>query len=110
MPPAPFLDAETAAARLNVSRATLYAYVSRGLVRAHAEADDPRRRRYSADDVERLLASKARGRKPDHVAETTLDFGLPVLASRITLIDGGRLHYRGRDAIRLAERASLEET
>jgi citrate synthase len=103
------VDAATAAQRLNVSRATLYAYVSRGFIRAHAEGNDPRRRLYSADDVERLVVKKARGRKPDRIAETTLDFGLPVLSSRITLIADGRLFYRGRDAVRLAETASLEE-
>jgi citrate synthase len=103
------LDAATAAERLNVSRATLYAYVSRGFIRAHAEGSDPRRRLYSADDVDRLVVKKARGRKPDRIAETTLDFGLPVLSSRITLIVDGRLFYRGRDAVRLAATASLEE-
>jgi citrate synthase len=103
------VDAATAAQRLNVSRATLYAYVSRGFIRAHAEGSDPRRRLYSADDVERLMVKKARGRKPDRIAETTLDFGLPVLSSRITLIADGRLFYRGRDAVRLAATASLEE-
>jgi citrate synthase len=103
------VDAATAAQRLNVSRATLYAYVSRGFIRAHAEGSDPRRRLYSADDVERLMIKKARGRKPDRIAETTLDFGLPVLPSRITLIADGRLFYRGRDAVRLAATASLED-
>ena len=42
MTPHRLLTAESAADRLGVSRATLYAYVSRGFVRAHPAPDDPR--------------------------------------------------------------------
>ena len=104
------LTAESAADRLGVSRATLYAYVSRGFVRTHPAPDDPRRRLYSASDIERLTGNKTRGRKAADIAAATLDFGLPALASGITLIEGDRLYYRGRDAAQLAARASLEET
>jgi citrate synthase len=104
------LTAESAADRLGVSRATLYAYVSRGFVRAHPAPDDPRRRLYSSADVERLAGNKTRGRKAADIAAATLDYGLPALASGITLIEGDRLFYRGRDAAQLAAHASLEET
>jgi citrate synthase len=104
------LTAESAADRLGVSRATLYAYVSRGFVRAHPAHDDPRRRLYSAADVERLARNKTRGRKAADIAAAALDFGLPALASGITLIEGDRLFYRSRDAAQLAVQASLEET
>jgi len=103
----PYLSAAEAAARLGVSRQTLYSYVSRGLLRAH-EADDPRERRYRRDEVERLAGQRARGRKPKEVAKAALDWGMPVLESAITLIQGGRLYYRGEDALRLAETASVE--
>src|SRR5258708_27489754 len=99
------IRAEDAVALLQVSRATLYAYVSRGLIRAEVDTADPRRRLYRGEDVERLVKAKHRGRAPDQVAAATLDFGLPVLDSRITLIDAGRLFYRGRDALALAGRA-----
>ncbi|MEO6572994.1 MAG: helix-turn-helix domain-containing protein, partial [Polyangiaceae bacterium] len=49
-----FLTAGEAAARLGVKAATLYAYVSRGLLRSEA-TDGARARRYLARDVERLL-------------------------------------------------------
>ena len=104
------MTAESAAARLGISRATLYAYVSRGLVHAHPDPADPRRRLYSANDISRLAGSKARGRKPSDIAAATLDFGLPALASGITLIESDRLLYRGQDATRLAAHATLEET
>ena len=103
-----FMDAEEAIERLGVRRATLYAYVSRGMVRAEAHPGDPRRSRYSAEDIDRLAAGRKRGRSPGRVAATTLDWGLPVLDSAITLIERGRLHYRGVDAVELAQHEGLE--
>jgi hypothetical protein len=84
--------------------------VSRGFIHAHAAPDDPRRRLYSARDVDRLAGRKMRGRKAADIAAATLDYGLPAFASGITLIEGDRLLYRGRDAAQLAVDASIEET
>lgn len=103
-----YLTAEEAARRLGVSRQTLYAYVSRGLLRAHG-GDDPRRSRYAAEAVERLGAERKRGRRPKEIARATLDWGTPVLESAITLIRDGRLFYRGQDAAELARTATVEE-
>jgi citrate synthase len=105
---ADLLSAREAAARLGVSRQTLYAYVSRGLLQAHG-ADDPRQRRYAADAIDRLAAERRRGRRPKEIAKATLDWGLPVLESGITLIRDGRLWYRGADAVALAETGSVED-
>ena len=96
-----YLTSAAAAARLGVSRQTLYAYVSRGLLHAEAGAT-PRESRYLAEDVERLAAQRTRGRKPKEVAKATLNWGLPVLESAITLIDDGQLFYRGESAVALA--------
>src|SRR5687767_13590867 len=49
----PTLSASEAAAELGVSLATLYAYVSRGMVRSIAEPGR-RQRRYAAADIRRL--------------------------------------------------------
>ena len=49
-----FMTADRAAAELGISRATLYAYVSRGMIHTSDAADDPRRRLYSAHDIEAL--------------------------------------------------------
>ncbi|CAB3761751.1 excisionase [Burkholderia sp. MSh2] len=103
-----YLNSTEAAARLGVSRQTLYAYVSRGLLRAEPGGSQ-RESRYLAADVDRLAGQRARGRKPKEVAKAALHWGAPVLESGITLIDGGRLFYRGVDALDLAARASLEE-
>ncbi len=105
---AEYLTAAEAAHRLGVSRQTLYAYVSRGLLRAH-EAGDPRQRRYAAEAVTRLARERKRGRRPREVARATLDFGLPVMESAITLIQDGKLFYRGADVVALARHASAED-
>jgi citrate synthase len=103
------LTAAQAADRLGVTRATLYAYASRGQLRSEAVPGRPRERRYSRDDVQRLLDRKDARRDPAAAAARGLHWGGPVLESGITLIHDGRLYYRGRDALALAETATLEE-
>src|SRR5580692_2543622 len=105
-----WISAEEALTRLRVRPQTLYAYVSRGRVRAEADPLEPRRSRYRASDVAALTDRKARGRKAADVALGAIDWGEPVLASAITTVSDGRLYYRGQDAVRLAETATLEET
>jgi len=105
---ADYIDAKQAALRLGVSRQTLYAYVSRGLIKA-VSADDPRQSRYLAAAVDQIAATRKRGRKPKEIAKATLDWGMPVLESGLTLIENGRCYYRGRDVVDLAQTASLEQ-
>ncbi|MEM5491818.1 citrate synthase family protein [Hoeflea sp. AS16] len=105
---ADYMDARQAADRLGVSRQTLYAYVSRGLIKA-VPGDDPRQSRYLADAVEQLAETRRRGRKPREIAKATLDWGMPVLESGLTLIESGECFYRGRNAVELSRSASLED-
>ncbi|MGO4523763.1 citrate synthase family protein [Microvirga sp. 2MCAF35] len=102
-------SADEASSRLGVSRASLYAYVSRGLIRSFSSPHDPRQRLYAVEDVETLVERKARFRRPTAAAATALDWGLPVLETSITQIRDGRLFYRGQDAIALARTATLED-
>ena len=102
------MTADEAAHALGVARPTLYAYVSRGLLHS-ASASGSRARRYRRAEVDRLARERERARKPALVAQASLDWGRPVLDSALTLIEGGRLFYRGQDAIELAREASLEE-
>jgi citrate synthase len=96
------LSARETADRLGVKLDTLYAYVSRGLLRS-VEIADSRERHYDADTVERFRAGRgSRGHTP---AETLV----PVIGSAICLIENHRLYYRGEDAIALAETATLED-
>lgn len=87
------LTAAEAARALGVTPATLYAYVSRGLIRS--ERAGGRARRYAAADI----AALKRGGPPSG----------PVLATAITLARGGRIYFRGRDAIELAQTLSVRE-
>ncbi len=103
-----WISAEAAQARLGVKLQTLYAYTSRGLIGSRPDTADPRRSLYAAEDVARLAQRKVQGRRAS-VAQEALSFGEPVLASAITTIVQGRLYYRGQDAARLAESATLEE-
>src|SRR3712207_649665 len=103
-----YLTAGQAAKELGVSLATLYAYVSRGMIRSEATGGS-RRRRYRAEDVRRLKERKERRRDPDGVVEGTLHWGTPVMESGITLIADGKLYYRGRDVAALAVGSAIEE-
>src|SRR5918997_7135625 len=102
-----YLEAGRAAEELGVSLGTLYAYVSRGMIRS--ESAGGRRRRYRAEDVRRLNERKQRRRDPDLVVEGALHWGTPVMESAITLIEDDRLYYRGSDAVALAAGSTIEE-
>ena len=103
------MTAEEAAARLGVSRATVYAYVSRGHIRSQATAGTSRARGYAREDVERLRQRSEGRRDPEKAAAGALRWGVPVLESAITLIDGRGLYYRGHDAVGLAGTKTVEE-
>ncbi len=99
------LTAREAAGRLGIKLDTLYAYVSRGRLRSVSLAGR-RERRYRAEDVEALRDARAGERPPPGGDGAAL---MPVIGSSICLIDNGRLYYRGKDAIILAETATLED-
>ena len=109
MPLDTFLTARQAADALGVTRATLYAYTSRGLLRSEPVPGATRERRYHRDDVERIKSRKAARRDPSKAAAQGLRWGEPVLESGITLIHGGTFYYRGHDAVRLAGHATVED-
>ena len=104
-----WIAAADAVRALGVSRETLYAYVSRGFLRSAPKPGATRERVYSRDDVERLRRRAEERRDPRSVAAHALDRGTPLLESAITLIDGGRLYYRGHDAVELARTRSIAE-
>jgi len=104
-----YVSAKQAADALQVTRATLYAYTSRGQLRSEPIPGQPRERRYYREDIERLKERKETRRDPAKAAARGLHWGSPVLQSGITLIQDGKLYYRGRDVAKLAEKASLEQ-
>src|SRR5689334_22296531 len=105
----PWVSAADAARLLGVSRSTLYAYVSRRLVRSQPSSTSTRDRMYAREDLERLRRRTEERRAPDKAAARALQWGLPILESSITLTDGRRLYYRGLDAGMLARSRSLED-
>jgi citrate synthase len=96
-----FTSAAAAARLLDVKPATLYAYVSRGLLRS-IPAPHGRARLYAVDDLERLRTRRDARRGHTAVAASALDWGAPVLDSAITRIDPTGPHYRGQSALELA--------
>src|SRR4051812_45199991 len=98
-----YVDAKEAIRRLGIKAETLYAYVSRGLLRS-APGASARERLYSSEDIERL---RARGRTPGASAASALRWGEPVLESAITLIDRDRIYYRGYAVDELANKFAI---
>jgi len=105
-----YLTASEAAKQLGVSLPTLYAYVSRGLIRSEAGGDARRQRRYHAEDVQRLRDRKEQRRDPARATAQALHWGTPLLESALTYINDGKLYYRGYDAVALASEHTVEET
>jgi citrate synthase len=99
------LTAREAADRLGIKLDTLYAYVSRGRLRS-ITVPGSRERRYRMADIEGLRGPRS-GDRP--ARNTDAEAMMPTVSSSICLIENGRLYYRGKDAIGLADRASLEE-
>ncbi len=97
---ADFLTAAEAARRLGVKPATLYAYVSRGVL-TRSQAADGRASLFSADEVERL-ARRGRPRRPAGAVDITVE-------SAITELTADSLRFRGLDVMRLAVSRTFEE-
>jgi citrate synthase len=104
-----YLTAKEAAEILGISSTTLYAYVSRGLIRSEATSEKSRERRYFAQDVQALVDRKAQRRDPSLAAQDALDWGTPILESALTLITEGALFYRGQAVATLAQTRTFEE-
>jgi citrate synthase len=104
-----YLTAQEAASELGISLDTLYAYVSRGLIRSEAGDGQKRSRWYPLEDVQRLKKHKGEYRHPDKVAAGAMQAGTPVMESAITMITDDRFYYRGHDALALATTHSVEQ-
>lgn len=104
-----WMSSAAALALLRVLPQTLYANVSRKRIRVRRDPDDPRRRLYHAGDVRRLAAHRRGRPRAEQLAAEAVSWGSPILSSAISTVAHGRLWYRGRDAVQLAEQATLEE-
>lgn len=106
---ATLLDASSATKALGISRASLYVYVSRGLIRSTPDPANGKSCLYSAADIQTLLARKKQSRRPRMAAANALDYGLPVLKTRITHFEGNHCFYRSREAVAFSRKATLED-
>lgn len=70
---------------------------------------DPRRSLYRADDIAALAKRKREGRTREALASNTLFGAEPSIPTSVCGIARGRACYRGRDALALAEHATLED-
>src|SRR3979411_4561 len=100
-----YLSAREASAELAISPATLYAYVSRGLIRSEPSSDS-RSHRYRAEDVRGLKERRAPSQEPRGLRN--FDADLPVMDSSIATITEDGPIYRGVNCIELAEADTLE--
>src|SRR3569623_325139 len=102
-----YLSAREAAAELAFSPATLYAYVSRGLIRSEPTPDS-RKNRYRAEDVRAL--KERRVPSPEPRGLRSFDADLPVMDTEISTITEEGAIYRGVNCVDLAENDTLEHT
>ncbi len=104
------MPANEAVELLGVKKETLYAYVSRGLVRSVAGPGGSRSRLYHREDLERLKARSQARAGHAAVAAGALRWGEPVLDTAVGTVGPMGPVYRGTPALDLAERgASFEE-
>jgi citrate synthase len=102
------LTARQAAELLGISLPTLYSYVSRGLLQSH-QYQGQKAKRYLKEEVLRLLARTTDSKRAGGAAESAIDWGVPVLESRITQVTDGKLYYRGHAVDALAGTHTLEQ-
>lgn len=98
------LDAKSAASLLGVKKQTLYAYVSRGLIRT-AIREGTKASLYHKDDIEALRQGRrVTGTAPDS-NERAIRWGggAQVLQTGVTAIDAAGPRYRGKLAVELAQ-------
>ena len=112
MPSKHYLTTKEVCAELEITAPTLYAYVSRGLIRSESAGGKTRVRRYAQEDVQRLKERKELRRDPTKLTKLTADalhWGTPLLDSAISLIDDGQLYYRGQNVVDLAKSCKVED-
>ena len=102
-----YLTAREASAELAISPASLYAYVSRGLIRSEPSPDS-RSHRYRAEDIRGLKERRVPSVEPRGFR--SFDPDLPILDSAISTITEAGAIYRGVNCVDLAEKDSLEHT
>jgi len=101
--PAERLTTQQVADRLGVKPSTVYAYASRGLLTSE-RAPGGKGSTFSSREIDALAERRQRTRG----AEPVSDDDSATTRTSITLIENGRLYYRGVDAVELSRRYGFE--
>jgi citrate synthase len=107
--PNDLLGSAEAAEFLGVTRATLYSYVSRGMVASVSAGPGERKRFYRRADLLSLKHRSNFRKDPDVAAAGVIDFGTPILTTAISQITAEDHLYRGRSSRELSAKYSFEQ-
>lgn len=103
------LSAEEAAEFLGVTKATLYAYVSRGMIHSTQADSGTRRKRYPLAQLQALKHRSNYRSDPERAAAEVIEFGNPILTTSISQITATEHSYRGVSSKELAQSHSFEQ-
>lgn len=102
------MTSDEAAEYLGISKASLYSYVSRGLIHARPVSPGSRRKLYDKLDLDRLK-HKNNGSTGDNASGDVPEFGKPILSTSISLVTDDEHSYRGFPSAELARTHSFEQ-
>lgn len=103
------LGADEAAKLLGVSKATLYSYVSRGMLSSRLTKPGSRKRTYDRGELLALKHRSSFRRDPELAAAEVIEFGVPILGTSISQITETEHSYRGLSSRELARSYSFEQ-
>lgn len=103
------LSADEAAEFLGVSKATLYSYVSRGMLTSRAVSPQSRKRVYHMGELLALKHRNSFRKDPERAATEVIEFGIPILTTAISQITETEHSYRGISSRELSHNFNFEQ-
>ncbi len=103
------VGADEAAEILGVSKATLYSYVSRGMLTSRVRAPGSRARVYDRSELMALKHRNSFRKDPETAAAEVIEFGIPILTTAISQITETEHSYRGVSSSELASEFTFEQ-
>lgn len=105
----PYVSRDEAISLLGIKPATLYTYVSRGLIRSVQKPGGGKQSLYARDDIEKVKSRSAARTGQGVVAASAMRWGDPIIPTSITEITPEGPSYRGRSALALARSGAAYE-
>jgi citrate synthase len=103
-----YLTSNQAVNALGIKPTTLYAYVSRGLLRSVKDPNG-KKRLYRRADIERLRLQAQARTSHGAAAAGAMHYGAPIMSSEITELTPDGPRYRGLLGVDAAERLTFED-